>query len=168
VEEKWEMDKILFIDPEKCTGCRLCETACSLHHEKVVNPSLARIHVAKWETAGLYIPVVCVQCESPICQTVCPVKAISRDEKTGAVVIDSNVCVGCRLCALYCPFAGVQIDLKKGRVLKCDLCGGAPICAKFCDPQALQYVKATTANMMKQRAAAQKFSELMKKMLVSP
>jgi Fe-S-cluster-containing hydrogenase component 2 len=162
------MEKILFIDPEKCTGCRLCETACSLHHEKVVNPSLARIHVAKWETAGLYIPVVCVQCESPICQTVCPVKAISRDEKTGAVVIDPNVCVGCRLCALYCPFAGVQIDLKKGRVLKCDLCDGAPLCAKFCDPQALQYVKATTANMMKQRAAAQKFSELMKKMLVAP
>jgi Fe-S-cluster-containing hydrogenase component 2 len=162
------VEKILFIDPEKCTGCRLCETACSLHHEKVVNPSLARIHVAKWETAGLYIPVVCVQCESPICQTVCPVKAISRDEKTGAVVIDSNVCVGCRLCALYCPFAGVQIDLKKGRVLKCDLCSGAPVCAKFCDPQALQHVKATTANMMKQRAAAQKFSELMKKMLVAP
>ena len=162
------MEKILFIDPEKCTGCRLCETACSLHHEKVVNPSLARIHVAKWETAGLYIPVVCVQCESPICQTVCPVGAISRDEKTGAVVIDPNVCVGCRLCALYCPFAGAQIDLKKGRILKCDLCGGSPVCAKFCDPQALQYVKATTANMLKQRAAAQRFSELMKKMLTAP
>jgi len=162
------LDKILFIDPEKCTGCRLCETACSLHNEKVVNPALARIHVAKWETAGLYIPVVCVQCETPICQTVCPVRAISRDEKTGAVVIDPNVCVGCRLCVLYCPFAGAQIDFKKGRVVKCDLCNGEPVCAKFCDPQALQYVKATTANMKKQRAAAQKFSELMKKLLVTP
>jgi len=162
------LEKILFIDPEKCTGCRLCETACSLHKEKVVNPALARIHVAKWETAGLYIPVVCVQCETPICQTVCPVRAISRDEKTGAVVIDPNVCVGCRLCVLYCPFAGAQIDFKKGRVIKCDLCNGEPACAKFCDPQALQYVKATTANMKKQRAAAQKFSELMKKLLVTP
>jgi carbon-monoxide dehydrogenase iron sulfur subunit len=162
------MDKILFIDPEKCTGCRLCETACSISHEKVCNPTLSRIHVAKWETAGLYIPVVCVQCESPICEQVCPVKAIKRDEKTGAVVINYDVCVGCRLCALYCPFAGAQIDAKKGRVLKCDLCDGEPVCVKFCDPQALQYVKANAANMMKQRTAAERFSELMKKLRAAP
>jgi len=161
------LEKILFIDPEKCTGCRICETACSMHHEKVANPSLSRIHVAKWETAGLYIPVVCVQCESPICETVCPVKAIRRDEKTGAVLINYEACVGCRLCALYCPFAGAQIDSKKGRVLKCDLCDGNPVCAKFCDPKALQFVKATTANMIKQRTAAEKFSELMKKQLAT-
>ena len=162
------MDKILFIDPEKCTGCRLCETACSISHEKVCNPALSRIHVAKWETAGLYIPVVCVHCESPICEQVCPVKAIKRDEKTDAVIINYDACVGCRLCALYCPFAGAQIDAKKGRVLKCDLCNGEPKCAKFCDPQALQYVKATTANMMKQRTAVERFSELMKKLRASP
>jgi carbon-monoxide dehydrogenase iron sulfur subunit len=157
------LEKILFIDPEKCTGCRLCEIACSIRHEKVANPSLSRIHVAKWENAGLYVPVVCVHCESPICESVCPVKAIKRDEKTGAVIINYETCVGCRLCAMYCPFAGAQIDSKKGRVLKCDLCDGSPECAKFCDPKALQFVKATTANMMKQRAAAEKFSELMKK-----
>ena len=158
------MDKILFIDPEKCTGCRLCESVCSISHEKACNPALSRIHVAKWENKGLYIPVVCVHCESPICEQVCPVKAIKRDEKTGAVLINYDACVGCRLCALYCPFAGAQIDSKKGRVLKCDLCNGEPMCAKFCDPQALQYVKATTVNMMKQRAAAEKFSEFMKKL----
>ena len=162
------MDKILFIDPEKCTGCRLCETACSISHEKVCNPTLSRIHVAKWETAGLYIPVVCVHCESPICEQVCPVRAIKRHEKTGAVVINYDACVGCRLCALYCPFAGAQIDAKKGRVLKCDLCNGEPMCVTFCDPQALQYVKANTANIMKQRAAAERFSELMKKLRAAP
>jgi Fe-S-cluster-containing hydrogenase component 2 len=68
---------------------------------------------------------------------------------------------------LYCPFAGAQIDSKKGRVLKCDLCDGNPVCARFCDPKALQFVKATTANRMKQRAAAEKFSELMKKQLAT-
>ena len=157
------MDKILLINPEKCTGCRICETACSLHNEKVFNPALARIHVARWETAGLYVPVVCVHCEAPICETVCPVRAMKRDDKTGAVVIDQSLCVECRLCALYCPFAGVQIDIKKGRALKCDLCGGEPVCAKFCYPKALQFVKATGANTMKQRAAAERVSGLMKK-----
>jgi len=139
-----------------------------MHHEKVCNPSRARIHVAKWETAGLYVPIVCLQCESPICETVCPVRAIKKDKQTGALLIDSNLCVGCRLCALYCPFAGAEIDVTNGRIIKCDLCGGEPVCAKFCDPQALRYVKATKANMMKMRAAAERFSELMKKLLASP
>ena len=161
------MEKILFIDPEKCTGCRLCEAACSIYHEKVASPLVSRIHVAKWEFAGLYVPVVCVHCESPICETVCPVRAIKRDQKTGAVLIDYETCVGCRLCVLYCPFAGAQIDAKKGKVFKCDLCGGDPVCTKFCDPKALQFVKATTANLLKQRAAAEKFSEVMKKQLAA-
>ncbi|MBW1659925.1 MAG: 4Fe-4S binding protein, partial [Deltaproteobacteria bacterium] len=37
------MSKILVIDPEKCTGCRLCEQVCSVKHERVVNPYRARI-----------------------------------------------------------------------------------------------------------------------------
>lgn len=162
------MQKILFIDPEKCTGCRLCETACSMHHEKVANPVLARVHVAKWERAGLYIPITCLHCESPICETVCPVRAIKRDEKTGAVLIKQDVCVGCRLCVLYCPFAGAEINAKTGKILKCDFCGGEPVCTKFCDPKALQYVKATTANLIKRQNAAERFSELMKKLLAAP
>jgi len=159
------LQKILFIDPEKCTGCRICETACSMHHEKVCNPARARVHIAKWETAGLYIPVVCLHCETPICETVCPVRAIRRDEKTGAVVIDYNLCVGCRLCVMYCPFAGAGIDPLTGKILKCDLCDGDPVCVRFCEPEALQYVKATRVNMMKMRKAAEKFSELMQKLL---
>lgn len=162
------MQKILFIDPEKCTGCRICETACSLHHEKVCNPARARIHIVKWETAGLYVPTVCQQCESPICQTVCPMQAIKRDQKTNAVTIDHNLCVGCRLCVMLCPFGGAQIDIKTGKILKCDLCGGEPKCVKFCDPKALEYADATTLNLKKQRAAAERFSDLMKKLLSTP
>jgi len=28
-----------------CTGCRVCELACSLHHNKAFNPSLSSIEV---------------------------------------------------------------------------------------------------------------------------
>lgn len=162
------MQQLLFVDPEKCSGCRKCETACALHHEKTINPALARIHVAKWETSGLYLPIVCLHCESPVCETICPVKAISRDQKTGAVVIDSDTCVGCRLCAIYCPFAGSRINAKSGKAVKCDLCDGDPTCVKFCEPQALQYVNATKANLLKSRNAANRFQELMQKLLTSP
>jgi len=161
------MQKILFVDPEKCTGCRICESACSIHHEKVCNPTRARVHVVKWETAGLYIPIVCLQCDTPICETVCPMCAIKRDPKSGAMLIDSALCVGCRLCVQFCPFGGVEIDAKTGKIIKCDLCGGEPICVKFCDPEALQYVNATVVNVTKRRVAAERFSELMKKLLAT-
>jgi len=161
------MQKIVFVNPEKCTGCRICESACSIHHEKVCNPTRARVHVVKWETAGLYIPIVCLQCDTPICETVCPMRAIKRDPKSGAMLIDSALCVGCRLCVQFCPFGGVEIDAKTGKIIKCDLCGGEPICVKFCDPEALQYVNATVVNVTKRRVAAERFSELMKKLLAT-
>lgn len=161
------MQKILFVDPEKCSGCRMCESACSLYHEKVCNPARARINIVKWETAGLYVPMVCQQCETPLCEVVCPMHAIRRDEETGAILIDYDLCVGCRLCMMFCPFGGINLDAKTGRVLKCDLCGGDPVCVKFCEPQALQYLNATAINLRKRRAAAEKFSDLMKKMLAA-
>lgn len=164
--EKCEMQKILFVDPERCTGCRICETVCSLHQEKVYNPVRARIHVIKWDSAGIYIPMICQQCETPMCETVCPMHAIHRDEN-GALLIDYNACVGCKLCVTFCPFGGAGID-NKGKIIKCDLCNGDPQCAKRCEPEALQYIEASSINIRKRRVAAEKFSELVKKMLVVP
>lgn len=158
------MQKILFVDPEKCTGCRLCEIACSVHHEKVCNPSRARIHIVKWENSGLYIPMICQQCDTPICEIVCPMNALIRDEKTGALLIDESLCVGCKLCVMFCPFGGVGIG-KNRKIIKCDLCNGEPICVKYCIPKALQFIDANAINLRKRRVAAEKFSDLMKKLL---
>lgn len=161
------MQKILFVNPEKCSGCRTCESVCSLYHEKVCNPARARINIVKWETAGIYVPMVCQQCETPVCEVVCPMHAIERDEKTGAMLIDYDLCVGCKLCVMFCPFGGISLDAKTRRVVKCDLCGGEPLCVKFCEPEALQYLDATAINLRKRMAAAEKFSDLMKKMLAA-
>lgn len=158
------MQKMLFVDQEKCTGCRLCENVCSIQHEKVSNPSRARIHIIKWENAGLFIPMICQQCDIPICETVCPMRAVSRDDKTGALLIDTDLCVGCKLCVMFCPLGGIGID-KNRKILKCDLCEGDPLCVKFCIPGALQFIDANTINLRKRRMAAEKFSDLMKKML---
>ncbi len=162
------LQMILLIDPEKCTGCKLCEIACSLKNEGTHSPTASRIHVVKWMRSGVYIPMVCQQCDSPVCETVCPMDAIKRDEETGGMVIDYDRCVGCRMCVVFCPFGGVGIDAAHGRVVKCELCGGDPVCVKFCSPEALLYVPATSVNLMKQRTAAERFSELMKRMLAPP
>jgi len=41
------MSKGIVIDvrPEKCTGCLICQLACSLVHHKLFNPSLAKISI---------------------------------------------------------------------------------------------------------------------------
>jgi Fe-S-cluster-containing hydrogenase component 2 len=159
---------ILLVDPEKCTGCNLCEIACSLKNTGSNSPTASRIHTVKWMRSGIHIPMVCQQCDSPVCETICPMDAIGRDENTGAMVISYDRCVGCRMCVVFCPFGGAGIDAINSKITKCELCGGEPVCVKFCSPEALLYVPATSVNLMKQRAAAKRFSELMKKMLAPP
>jgi Fe-S-cluster-containing hydrogenase component 2 len=155
--------RILVIDPEKCTGCRTCELACSFKHEKEFNPAKSRIHILKWEEAGLDVPMVCQQCESPICLTVCPVKAVARDDKTGAMLINYDICIGCRMCVMACPFGAPSIDEESRKTIKCDLCDGDPECVKFCPTGAIDYVKSTKATFRKKRVAAERFGELIKK-----
>lgn len=161
------MPKTIIIDYAKCTGCRLCELVCSVKQTKVSNPSRARIHIIKWEGEGFYMPMICQQCEDPPCKSVCPTDAISRDPAEaglGRVIINYDLCIGCKMCVAACPFGGMGIDLATSKkVIKCDLCDGEPTCVSFCQPGAIEYIEASTANLRKKRSAAEKFSELMKK-----
>ncbi len=157
------MAKVLMIDYEKCTGCRLCEQVCSVKHEGVSNPARSRIKIVKWEMEGRYVPMSCQQCESAPCMAVCPVKAISRDEEMGRVDIDYDVCIGCRMCVAICPFGAMSFDILAQKVIKCDFCDGDPLCVKFCEVGAIQYVDASMVSTVKQVAAAEKFTGIMQK-----
>ena len=152
------MAKVLMIDHEKCTGCRLCELVCSVKHEGVSNPMRSRIKVVKWESEGLYIPMSCQQCEDAPCMSVCPVKAISRDESLDRVVVDYDKCIGCRACVAICPFGAMGFDVNDRKVFKCDLCDGDPQCVRFCEEKAVDYVEADRVSVSKKRKAAQKIS----------
>lgn len=161
------MAKALKIDLEKCVGCRTCEMVCSAKHTGTINPYRSRIKIIRekeWEG----VPMTCVQCEDPQCAAVCPVKAITRDEKLGRVVIDYDKCIGCRMCVAACPFGAMNFDSVAKRVAKCDLCDGDPECVKFCFYKALQYVDAGELATDKRRAAAQKLSEVVRKPAEAP
>ncbi|WP_281262026.1 4Fe-4S binding protein [Azospirillum thermophilum] len=50
-------------------------------------------------------PVLCHQCEDAPCARVCPVNAITH--AADAIVLDEKVCIGCKMCALACPFGAI-------------------------------------------------------------
>jgi len=150
------MGKIMTLDYERCTGCRLCEMVCSVNKEGASDPARARIHVIKWEMEGIYVPMFCQHCEDPLCAAVCPVRAIERDEVEGRVRVDKEKCVGCRSCLSACPFGAIGWDEEKRKVIRCDLCHGDPTCVKFCATKAIQFIEAERAVLVKKRAAAER------------
>ncbi len=160
------MGKMLVVDYSRCTGCRLCEVACSLKKHGTSNASLARLRVVKWEPVCLEVPMVCQQCNSAPCMMVCPVQALEQDDTLGRIKLDEDRCIGCKFCVAACPFGAMGVDAVARRVIKCDLCDGEPACVHFCETQAIKYVDAGTVNLVRMREAAQRISELIRKYAV--
>jgi Fe-S-cluster-containing hydrogenase component 2 len=108
--------------------------------------------------------MVCQQCEEAPCIAVCPVGALSIDEELARVVIDHDRCIKCKLCLTACPFGSMGYDTIGKKVIKCELCEGDPVCVRFCDPGAITYVDAGTANLRKARSVGERLQETLKKL----
>lgn len=158
------MKKLLAINAELCTGCRLCERVCSVFHEGVSNPARSRIHIIKWEAESFYLPMVCQQCEEPVCVAVCPKSATTkRSDGSGVVTINYELCIGCHICVAACPFGGTSVDPMTNKIIKCDLCDGDPMCVKFCETGAIEFVGLEAAVLKKKRKAGEKISQLLRR-----
>ncbi|MBN1106035.1 MAG: 4Fe-4S dicluster domain-containing protein [Deltaproteobacteria bacterium] len=133
--------KVIYVDPAGCTGCRDCETACSLRHAGMRKSARTRIQVVGAGEDGFHLPTVCQQCVDPPCMAVCPSGAIRRDRQMERVVIDKELCIGCKMCVSACPMGAMGFDPDLGRAYKCDLCDGDPQCVKACRTGALAYTE---------------------------
>ena len=150
------MQKSLHIIAERCTGCLQCEMACSFEADGVFNPSRSRIKVFPLHEEGRFVPYTCTQCADAWCVKACPVDAIVINLETGAKVVLEDVCVGCKVCTIACPFGTINYSQATGKVIKCDLCGGDPECVKACPTEAILYVDADWTGYDKMRSWAKK------------
>lgn len=146
------------ISPDKCISCRTCEIICSFTKDKEFNPKNSAVSVLNYEEALISVPIMCMHCEDAACAKVCPVGAIKRVDN--AVVVDHEKCIGCKMCISACPLGNIIFNSKQKKIVKCDLCGGDPQCAKFCPSGAIEYKEATPNNLNRKKIIAEKFKEL--------
>src|SRR5512140_2272399 len=134
----------VLVDTTVCIGCRNCEWACKTAHGMETPPLesyedktpfdtmrrpddtaltvVNRFDNTKAPDLPWSVKVQCMHCDHPACVSACIVGAISK-QKDGAVLWDTDKCIGCRYCMVACPFQVPAFEYHKAlgpRIMKCD------------------------------------------------
>src|SRR5260370_19660132 len=114
--------RVLALPPDRCTGCLRCELACSYMQTGTYQPSKSLIRVWPFEGYTSYAPYTCTQCAEGWCMTSCGVGVIQINAVDAKDVVD-DMCVGCKLCTIACPYGTMFYDGDTQKAYKCNLCG---------------------------------------------
>jgi len=147
--------KLIMINAPLCTGCIQCELVCSINKTGWANPLWSRIRVAKDLEKGIFLPVVCRQCNPAPCVEMCTQVALQRSPATGTIRIDPTLCNHRQACVSACAFGAINIAPDESIII-CDLCGGDPMCVKFCKERP----EDTCAYLSNPRASALEYTEI--------
>jgi formate dehydrogenase iron-sulfur subunit len=159
-----------FTDTTVCIGCKACEVACKQWNQlPAANggqntlsgdsyDNTRRLDGINWRhvrfieqfdaerTEGRWLMMsdVCKHCVQAGCLEVCPTNAIIRTE-FDTVVIQSDVCNGCKACIGACPFGVIEMNPVSKTAQKCTLCydrlqaGLEPACSKACPTDSIRF-----------------------------
>lgn len=140
----------LTFDPNKCCACHACVVACMDQNDTDVSNGELPLRKAydvelkkENELNCVYISASCQHCTDAPCIFACPCGCISKDFITGMTINDSKNCIGCRSCAMACPFGAPRFQ-PNGKMEKCDGCyirlknGLEPACVRACSFGALK------------------------------
>lgn len=149
----------MVIDLNTCVGCNACMAACAMENQTPVWKNKWRTYVHEKEIGTAeevrrrFFPRLCNHCSNPPCLTVCPTGA-TYQRADGIVMVDPERCMGCRACAMACPYdaryEATYGDIKTGKEFygelqrtspsmdKCSFCahrvekGMKPACVETC------------------------------------
>lgn len=181
---------VMVIDLSRCKNVKACQSACNHMHQ--VHPGQNWIKILAMQDADheapYWEPTTCMHCDEPPCVKVCPVDATFK-RQDGAVLIDSDRCIGCRFCMAACPYSTrvfnwgdpevpkeiadqpysceTSLPQKKGTVGKCDFCadmtrkGELPHCVSAC-PNGVFFFGDENEDSVTNGAETFRFSQLIK------
>jgi len=134
----------LVIDLDICVGCHACAVNCKEWNTGGHSAPLTDFEPLGKEPSGVwfnrvhayeviadkpdvpdrtvYFPKSCMHCEDAPCVTVCPTGASYKREEDGIVLVNADVCIGCKLCSWACPYGAREYDKDAGVMKKCTLC----------------------------------------------
>lgn len=131
----------LVIDLDVCVGCHACAVNCKEWNTGGVAAPLTdlqpygedphgvwfnRIHSYEMNdndrSRTVHFPRSCLHCEEPACVTVCPTGASYKRSEDGIVLVNEDLCIGCKLCSWACPYGAREFDYDVGVMKKCTLC----------------------------------------------
>ncbi len=146
-----------YFDSDRCTGCKTCEMACKDYKDLGPDVNFRRIYEyagGNWnlgqdgcyrqDVFAYYMSISCNHCSDPACTKVCPTGAMHKNAD-GFVIVNEEICIGCRYCHMACPYDAPQYDAQKGHMTKCDGCysrvtaGQKPVCVEACPLRALDF-----------------------------
>lgn len=135
------MQLAIITDMNKCVGCDACQMGCKVWNTSGqygplpdLNPWGKEPWVMYWlkvlhlergnfpATQTVALPVSCFHCVNPPCVRVCPTGAMAKRPEDGIVLVDYQVCIGCRYCINACPYGNINFDPTEGIAKKCTLC----------------------------------------------
>lgn len=159
-------EKVMLVDVSKCTACRACQVACKQWnrlpaeetqqegtHQNPPDLSWATwnlIRFAELPTRDggmkwLFRRDACLHCTDAACKRACPVPGCISQTEVGAVVINQELCIGCKMCVNSCPFEVPRMNPETNQAFKCTFCwdrtsrGMIPACAKACAPGTITF-----------------------------
>lgn len=145
-----------YFDSASCSGCKTCQVACKDKNNLPAGQLWRRVYEVTgggWKKQGpawvqdvfaYNLSMSCNHCEDPVCVKNCPTRALFK-RADGIVLINRDVCIGCRYCEWVCPYGAPQYDPQRGVMGKCDLCadyvdaGKNPSCVDACPARALDF-----------------------------
>lgn len=90
-------------ETEACDGTKACVHACKTVNITPPNSYWMQVLESDHITFADRLPRPCMQCDNPPCVKVCPVGATYK-RMDGIILVDYFRCIGCRLCAVSCPY----------------------------------------------------------------
>jgi anaerobic dimethyl sulfoxide reductase subunit B (iron-sulfur subunit) len=141
-----------FFDQSRCYGCQACSVACKDWHDIEPGPE-KWMSVYEWETGAFpdvrihILAWSCGHCDNPACVDACDQGALFKEDSYGAVLVDTEKCLGERNCFAVCPYGAPKFasDAPGTKMTKCNLCvdrlavGDKPVCVLSCPMRAFDF-----------------------------